>query len=153
MGFRTSYNLTQKVNVAYWLVNGAQQTEDFNGLKSQAFIFTLKPSSTVSWNVNYYFGEEQPDVVPILNPGFPTGPTQPGLLDHTRYPYSKWPEHTSDTYLTLQCDAEADVGGRGRLCDQPGVRALVSMSAAALPMPVSETHSKVRGRRTGGVSV
>ena len=63
MGFRTSYNLTQKVNVAYWLVNGAQQTEDFNGFKSQAFIFTLKPVSTVSWNVNYYFGQEQPDVV------------------------------------------------------------------------------------------
>lgn len=100
MGFRTSYNLTQKVNVAYWLVNGAQQTEDFNGFKSQAFIFTLKPASTVSWNVNYYFGEEQPGVVPILNPGFPTGPTQPGLPTTPVIPTPNGREHIFDTYLT-----------------------------------------------------
>ena len=100
MGFRTSYNLTQKVNVAYWLVNGAQQTEDFNGFKSQAFIFTLKPASTVSWNLNYYFGQEQPDVVPVLNPGFPTGPTQPGLPTTPVIPTPNGREHIFDTYLT-----------------------------------------------------
>ena len=36
MGFRAGYNLTPKINLTYWLVNGAQQTEDFNGFKSQA---------------------------------------------------------------------------------------------------------------------
>ena len=99
MGFRTSYNLTQKVNVAYWIVNGAQQTEDFNGFKSQAFIFTLKPISTVSWNVNYYFGQEQPDVVPVLNPEFPAGPTQPGLPTTPVVPTPNGREHIFDTYV------------------------------------------------------
>lgn len=114
MGFRTSYNLTQKVNVAYWLVNGAQQTEDFNGFKSQAFIFTLKPASTVSWNLNYYFGQEQPDVVPVLNPGFPTGATQPGLPTTPVIPTPNGREHIFDTYVTwnaapkLTLVAEAD---------------------------------------------
>ena len=45
MGLRANYNLTPRMNVAYWLVNRALQTEDFNGFKSQAFIFTLKPAS------------------------------------------------------------------------------------------------------------
>ena len=46
---------TPKINVAYWLVNGAQQAEDFNGFKSQALIVTLKPTSTLTWNVNTLF--------------------------------------------------------------------------------------------------
>lgn len=58
-GLRANYSVTPKVNVAYWLVNGAQQTDDFNGSKSQAFIVTLKPAKTLTWNVNYYFGREQ----------------------------------------------------------------------------------------------
>ena len=48
MGLHTNYNVTPKVNVAYWLVNGANDTEDLNGFKSQAFLFTLKPASTLT---------------------------------------------------------------------------------------------------------
>ena len=66
MGLRANYNVTPKVNVAYWLVNGANDTEDLNGYKSQAFLFTLKPASSVTWNVNYYFGEEARDVLPTV---------------------------------------------------------------------------------------
>jgi Putative beta-barrel porin-2, OmpL-like. bbp2 len=100
MGFRASYNLTPKINVAYWLVNGTQQSEDFNGFKSQAFIFTIKPASTVSWNVNYYVGQEQPDVVPVLNPGFPGRPTQPGLPVTNITPAPNGREHIFDSYVT-----------------------------------------------------
>ena len=100
MGIRASYNLTSKVNLTYWLVNGAQQTEDFNGFKSQAFIFTLKPTSAVSWNVNYYFGQEQRDVVAVLNPEFPTVPTQPGLPTTPITPTPNGREHIFDSYVT-----------------------------------------------------
>jgi hypothetical protein len=100
MGLRANYNLTPKVNVAYWLVNGAQQTEDFNGFKSQAFLFTLKPASSLSWNVNYYFGQEQRDVLPTLNPGIPTSPTQPGLPTTNITPAPNGREHIFDTYAT-----------------------------------------------------
>ena len=44
MGFRSSYNLNDKLSVQYWLVNGANQTEDFNKYKSNAFLFTIKPT-------------------------------------------------------------------------------------------------------------
>jgi hypothetical protein len=98
MGVRANYNLTSKVNFAYWLVNGANQTEDFNGFKSQAFIFTLKPASTVSWNVNYYFGEEARDVE--VNLASPPSPTQPGLPTGNINPAPSGREHVFDTYAT-----------------------------------------------------
>jgi hypothetical protein len=78
-GFRSSYNVTPWMNVNYWLVNGTQQSEDFNNNKSQAVLLAFKPAKTVSWNVNYYTGYENRDTPPDLNPGLPVLPTQPGL--------------------------------------------------------------------------
>lgn len=100
MGLRANYNVNAKVNVAYWLVNGANDTEDLNGFKSQAFLFTLKPASSVSWNVNYYFGEEGRAYATTLNPGIPTEPTQPGLPTANVTPKPDGREHIFDTYAT-----------------------------------------------------
>jgi len=77
-GFRSSYNVTPWLNVNYWLVNGVQQSEDFNGNKSQALLLALKPAKTMTWNVNYYTGVEDHDTVPALNTGISALP-QPGL--------------------------------------------------------------------------
>lgn len=60
-------------------MNGANQTEEFNGFKSQAALLTVKPNSNTTWNINYYEGQEQRDVLPAYNPGIPSLPTQPGL--------------------------------------------------------------------------
>lgn len=79
MGFRTSYQLHERVKVTNWLVNGANQTEDFNNFKSTAFLVSLKPSSKTTLDVNYYAGQEGRDLVPAFNPGLPALPTQPGL--------------------------------------------------------------------------
>jgi Putative beta-barrel porin-2, OmpL-like. bbp2 len=78
-GFRSSYTVTPWLNVNYWLVNGVQQSEDFNSNKSQAVLLAFKPAKTLTWNVNYYTGVEDRDTVPALNPGIPVLPTQPGL--------------------------------------------------------------------------
>ena len=129
MGLRANYNVTPKVNVAYWLVNGANDTEDLNGYKSQAFLFTLKPASTITWNVNYYFGEEARDVLPTLNPGLPIGPVQPGLPTTNISPAPNGREHIFDTYATWQATkrlklvGEADyVLNRTYAEQQPGPR-------------------------------
>ncbi len=53
LGVRTTYNVNDRLSIQYWLVNGANQSEDFNGGKSNAFLFTIKPVKTISWNVNY----------------------------------------------------------------------------------------------------
>ncbi len=110
-GLRANYNVSPKLNVAYWLVNGANDTEDLNGFKSQAFLFTLKPASTLTWNINYYFGQEARDVQPTLNPGLPTSPTQPGLPTTNISPAPNGREHIFDTYATWQPTPKATLIG------------------------------------------
>lgn len=100
MGLRANYNITPRLNVAYWLVNGANDTEDLNGFKSQAFILTLKPASSLSWNLNYYFGQEARDVAPTVNPGTPTAPVRHGLPTTNIAPAANGREHIFDTYAT-----------------------------------------------------
>ena len=79
MGFRATYPLTGKLNLSYWLVNGHNQTEDFNGFKSQAVLLNGVPAKNLSWNFNYLNGREQRALAPALNPGLTALPTQPGL--------------------------------------------------------------------------
>ena len=59
MGVKTSYSLNERVSVGYWLVNGVNQTEDFNGAKSQLAQVVVKPVKTLSWTLQYYSGQEQ----------------------------------------------------------------------------------------------
>ena len=112
-GFRTSYNVSDKLNVSYWLVNGIQQSEDFNGFKSQAILLTIKPASKLSWNVNYYTGLEGRDEVPALNPGLPTLPTQPGLPTQIIRPVLHGRTHIFDTYATWNVTAKLTLAAEG----------------------------------------
>ncbi|MBI1788654.1 MAG: porin [Acidobacteria bacterium] len=57
-GLRATYPVHPKLDLSYWVVNGAQQSEDFNNFKSQAVLLAFKPSQNVTWNVNYYSGVE-----------------------------------------------------------------------------------------------
>ncbi|MBI4888991.1 MAG: porin [Acidobacteria bacterium] len=58
MGVRTSYAVNHKLSLGYWLVNGANQTEDFNTGKSQLAQVVLKPAPSLSWTLQYYGGRE-----------------------------------------------------------------------------------------------
>jgi hypothetical protein len=87
----------------------------------------MKPATTVTWKVNYYFGQEARDVAATLNPGLPTGPTQPGLPTVNINPAPKGREHIFDTYATWQATpklklvGEADfVVNRAYAEQQPG---------------------------------
>ena len=137
MGLRANYNVTPKVNVAYRLVNGANDTEDLNGFKSQAFLFTLKPASTLTWNTNYYFGQEARDVQPTLNPGLPSDPPSLGSLYRTSAP------QRTRAHLRHLCHVEShakvDGGRRGGLRAESHLR-----GAAARPSSNWRNRSKVR---------
>ncbi len=100
MGSRSSYALTDKVSLTHWLVNGAQQTEDFNRFKSNAFLLNLKPVSSVSWNINYYFGQENREYVAQYNPALPALPTQPGLPVNAIRPALNGRFHVLDSYAS-----------------------------------------------------
>lgn len=60
-GLRTTIPVNDKLTLMYMLTNGIQQTEDFNNFKSNHVAAVIKPASKVTWTVNYYFGQEQPD--------------------------------------------------------------------------------------------
>ncbi len=141
MGLRANYNLTPKVNVTYWLVNGANDTEDLNGFKSQAFLFTLKPASTVSWNVNYYFGQEARDVQPTAGTGSPNSPTQPGLPTQNITPAPNGREHIFDSYATwnatqkLTVIGEADFVLNRSVSEQRPARVVIGGVTAKYSLP------------------
>ncbi len=67
-GLRATLPVSDEVTVVYMLTNGIQQTEDFNDFKSNHVAAIVKPTSSVTWTVNYYAGQEQPDG------GAPEGP-------------------------------------------------------------------------------
>lgn len=93
MGFRTAYTFSPKLTAGYWLVNGAQQTDAFSGFKSQAFVFTMHPVSTLTWQVNYFFGEQQRSFLLVGNPD----KTQTAIALN---PIPNGREHIFDTYAT-----------------------------------------------------
>ena len=100
-GVRATYNVNSKIALQYWLVNGANQTEDFNGFKSQAALLTIKPNSKISWDLNYYEGQEQRDVTALYNPVVPVLPTQPGLSTNPVLARHDGRLQIVDTYATF----------------------------------------------------
>lgn len=103
MGVRAKYQFNDKLAFNYWIVNGTQQTEPFNGFKDQFFGFTVTPNSKVTWNANYYLGQEHADVTFFPNGGAPpSAPTEQGV------PFEPIPNppagklHIFDTYVSWQ---------------------------------------------------
>lgn len=98
MGVRVNAPLNDRFTFNYWIVNGTNQVEATNGFKDELFGFTAKPAKSVTWTMNYYFGQEHPDrlVVP------PTGPipVQPGLSFQAIRPAPDGRTHIFDSYVT-----------------------------------------------------
>jgi hypothetical protein len=99
-GARLSYKVDDKLALNYWIVNGTNQAEATNGFKDELFGFTLIPNKNVTWNVNYYLGQENPDRVPVA----PNGPipVQPGLSFAPITPAPDGRLHIFDSYVTWQ---------------------------------------------------
>lgn len=94
-GLRAAYPVTKKLTATYWLVNGAQQAEDFNNSKSQAILLTYKPTEKVVLQGNYYVGQEQRDQQPA-------DATTPATFDVTRGRITpKGRFHVLDAYATF----------------------------------------------------
>ena len=117
-GFRTTYSPNDKVTLQNWIVNGANQSEDFNGFKSTAFLLTYKPTKRITSQFNYYVGQEQRDRNPALNPTFAPVASQPGLSIDVIRPVPDGRFHVLDTYstfnvtdkLTLALEADYVIG-------------------------------------------
>ncbi len=101
LGFRAKYQVNDQLTVFYHLVNGVNQSEDFNGFKSQHSAFVVKPGKRVTTQFNYYAGQEQRVRTSILNPTFPVLPTQPGLSPVEIHPEARGRLHILDAYATF----------------------------------------------------
>jgi hypothetical protein len=101
LGFRAKYPVNDQFTVMYHLMNGVNQSEDFNGFKSQHLALIVKPGKRVTTQANYYVGQEQRVRTSILNPTFPVLPTQPGLSPVEIHPEARGRLHILDAYATL----------------------------------------------------
>jgi hypothetical protein len=102
MGVRAAYKINDALTLNFWLDNGTQQTEAFNNFKDQLYGFTATPRKNFSWTVNYYLGQEHPDVVyfPYTSP--PGLPTLQGISFQPIVPAPKGKTHIFDSYATWQ---------------------------------------------------
>lgn len=102
-GFRSSYELNSKVTLTHWLVNGANQTEDFNGFKSQAVLLTWRPSKRISVQTNYYVGREQQhrSVSSLSDARVPIYLLQKSILNGADQSAPTGRFHVLDTYATF----------------------------------------------------
>jgi hypothetical protein len=114
MGARVNYKFNDAVAFNYWIVNGTQQTEPFNGFKDQFFGLTLTPTKTISWNVNYYLGQEHPDVVFFPFGGAP--PNSPTFQGLAFQPIRNAPNgrlNIIDSYVSWQATPKLTFVGEG----------------------------------------
>jgi hypothetical protein len=100
MGVRANYKVNDKLTLNYWLVNGTNQAEATNGYKDELFGFTATPNKKITWNVNYYLGQEHPDRVEISSSG--PIPVQPGLTFQAIMPAPNGKLHIFDSYVSWQ---------------------------------------------------
>jgi hypothetical protein len=101
MGLRASYKVNDKLTLNYWLVNGTNQAEATNGFKDELFGFTATPNKKITWNVNYYLGQEHPDRMVVASNGSPI-PVQPGLTFQGITPAPNGKLHIFDSYVSWQ---------------------------------------------------
>jgi hypothetical protein len=116
-GVRAKYTVNDQLAVNLWITNGTEQTEAFNNYKDQMLGVVLTPTPAITWTINYYQGQEHPDVVYLQNPT----PAQQRLLPNQQgtaiLPIPNAPNgklQISDTYVSWQAtkalilQAEAD---------------------------------------------
>ena len=100
MGVRANYRFNDKLAASYWVVNGTEQTEPTNAFRDQFFGLVITPRKTITWNVNYYLGQDHPDVRQLPNAG--PVPLQPGLNVLPIRPAPDGRLHIMDSYVSWQ---------------------------------------------------
>jgi hypothetical protein len=100
MGVRAAYKVNDKLTLNYWVVNGTNQAEATNGYKDELFGFTATPNKKITWNVNYYLGQEHPDRIEVSSSG--PIPVQPGLTFQAITPAPNGKLHIFDSYVSWQ---------------------------------------------------
>src|SRR5271170_7053288 len=110
MGVRASYKVNDKLALNYWIVNGTNQTELTNSYKDELFGFTAQPTKNISWTMNYYIGQDHPDVAAATNC---TVPLQPGLCVQPINPAPDGKANIFDSYVTWNATPKLTFSAEG----------------------------------------
>ncbi len=110
-GVRANYKVNDKIALNYWLVNGTNQTEATNAFKDELFGFVITPRKSLTWTVNYYYGQDNPDTVPSTNCG--SYPLQPDLCSTPINPAPNGRNHIFDSYVTWQATPKLSFAAEG----------------------------------------
>ncbi len=110
MGVRASYKVNDKLAVNYWLVNGTNQSEPTNSYKDELFGFIAHPAKNISWTMNYYIGQDHPDVSQATNCAVPL---QPGLCVKEINPAPDGKAHIFDSYVTWNATPKLTFSAEG----------------------------------------
>ena len=115
MGLRAKYAINDQLAVNVWITNGTDQTEAFNNYKDQLIGVVVTPTPELSWTVNFYNGQEHPDVIYLQNPG----PGQKGLPNEQGtyiLPIANPPDgklNIADSYLAWQVTKALTIAAEG----------------------------------------
>jgi hypothetical protein len=111
-GVRVNYPINDVLGVHYWTMNGTQQTEPFNNFKDESAGLTLTPNKNVTWTLNYYLGQEHPNVVFYPYGGAPpNSPTEQGTAFQPVPNAPKGKLHIMDTYVAWQATPKLSLAG------------------------------------------
>ena len=114
LGLRVSYPLSSSTTVTGMLVNGLNQSEDFNGFKSVHIMLAHGFSKSLSWTGGYYTGQESRGLAPApLSNAPPLLPTQPDLSTATITPRADGRTHIADMYLNWTATPKLTLVGEG----------------------------------------
>jgi hypothetical protein len=100
MGARANYKANNWLALNYWIVNGTNQTEPTNGFKDELFGAVITPNKNLTWTINYYFGQDNPNAISVATCG--PVPVQPGLCFQQISPAPNGKTHIFDSYATWQ---------------------------------------------------
>lgn len=111
-GARLHYQVNDELGLNYWVTNGTQQTEPFNGYKDEMFGFVVNPTEKISWTVNTYLGQEHPDFQIVTN-GPPTLPRFQGTPFEPILNPATGKLHIFDSYATWNVAGKLTLAGEG----------------------------------------
>jgi hypothetical protein len=109
-GVRTQYRINDRLALNYWLVNGTNQSEPTNQYKDELFGYVAQPAKSVTWTMNYYLGQDHPNVTPATNC---TVPVQPGLCLAPITPAPNGKVNIFDSYATWQATPKLTLQAEG----------------------------------------
>jgi cell division protein FtsB len=112
MGARVHYQFNDKFGVNYWVINGTDQTEPFNGYKDEMFGVVLQPTKTISWTINSYLGQEHADFE-FVTSGPPSLPEQQGMPFEPILNPPQGKLHIIDSYATWNATPKLTFAGEG----------------------------------------